>query len=134
LIGGLQWSAQILGSIRNTLPFLGWQQPIAIEIPWVDLTVLAIGSIALSPWIIRWQLNRSGTVKNLSPSQLSQYSPEAYRVLQRGCKGAKIPLPRLEIIETDLPLVLSYGVLPMHQTIAVSRALLECFQDAEIAT
>jgi len=134
LIGGLQWSAQILGSIRNKLPFLGWQQPMAIEIPWVELTVLAIGAIALSPWIIRWQLNRSGTVKNLSPSQLSQCSPEAYRVLQRGCKGAKIPLPRLEIIETDLPLVLSYGVLPMNQTIAVSRALLEHFQDAEIAT
>ena len=134
LIGGLQWSAQILGSIRNKLPFLGWQQPMAIEIPWVELTLLAIGAIALSPWIIRWQLNRSGTVQNLSTSQLSQYSPEAYRVLQRGCKGAKITFPHLEIIDTDLPLVLSYGVLPMHQTIAVSRALLERFQDAEIAT
>ena len=134
LIGSLQWSAQLLGSLRNKVPFLGWQQPMAIEIPWVHLTLLAIGAIALSPWIIRWQLNRSGTVKKLSTSQLSQYSPEAYRVLQRGCKGAKIALPRLEIIETDLPLVLSYGVLPTHQTIAVSRVLLERFQDAEIAT
>jgi Zn-dependent protease with chaperone function len=134
LIGGLQWSAQILGSLRNKLPFLGWQQPMAIEIPWVKLTLLAIGAIALSPWIIRWQLNRSGKVKNLSTSQLSQYSPEAYRVLQRGCKGAKITFPHLEIIETDLPLVLSYGVLPLHQTIAVSRAVLERFQDGEIAT
>ncbi|MCX5964682.1 MAG: hypothetical protein NT070_16550 [Cyanobacteria bacterium] len=134
LIGGLQWSAQTLGVIRNKLPFLGWQPPMAIEIPWVELTLLAIGAIALSPWIIRWQLNRSGKVKNLSTSQLSQYSPEAYRVLQRGCKGAKITFPHLEIIETDLPLVLSYGVLPMHQTIAVSRALLERFQDGEIAT
>ena len=134
LIGGLQWSAQTLGSIRNKLPFLGWQQPMAIEIPWVELTLLVIGAIALSPWIIRWQLNRSGKVKNLSTSQLSQYSPEAYRVLQRRCKGAKITFPHLEIIETDLPLVLSYGVLPLHQTIAVSRALLERFQDGEIAT
>ena len=134
LIGSLQWSAQILGSMRNTLPFLESMQPMAIEIPWLELTLLAIGAIALSPWIIRWQLNRSGTVKNLSPSQLSHYSPEAYRVLQRGRKGAKMALPRLEIIETDLPLVLSYGVLPRHQTIAVSRALLERFQDAEIAT
>ena len=134
LIGSLQWSAQILGSLRNKVPFLGWQQPIAIDIPWVHLTVLAIGSIALSPWIIRWQLNRSGTVKNLSTSQLSQYSPEAYRVLQRGCKSAKIALPRLEIIETDVPLMLSYGVLPTHQTIAVSRVLLDRFQDAEIAS
>lgn len=134
LMGSLQWSAQILGSMRNTLPFLESQQPMAIEIPWLNLTLLAIGAIALSPWIIRWQLNRSGKVKTLSTSQLSHYSPEAYRVLQRGCKGAKMALPRLEIIETDLPLVLSYGVLPMHQTIAVSRALLERFQDAEIAT
>ncbi len=134
LIGSLQWSAQILGSIRNTLPFLESQQPMAIEIPWLNLTLLAIGAIAVSPWIIRWQLNRSGKVKTLSTSQLSHYSPEAYRVLQRGCKDAKMALPRLEIIETDLPLALSYGVLPMHQTIAVSRALLEGFQDAEIAT
>ena len=133
LVGSLQWSGQILGSLRNTLPFLGWQQPMAIEIPWLELTLLAIGAIGLSPWIIRWQLNRSGRVKTLSTSQLSHYSPEAYRVLQRGCRDAKIALPRLEIIETDLPLVLSYGVLPMHQTIAISRTLLERFQDAEIA-
>ena len=134
LIGSLQWSAQTLGSLRNKVPFLGWQQPIAVEIPWVHLTGLAIATIALSPWIIRWQLNRSGTVKKLSTSQLSQYSPEAYRVLQRGCKGAKIAMPHLEIIETDLPLVLSYGVLPKHQTISVSRALLEHFPEAEIAS
>ena len=134
LIGSLQWSAQILASMRNTLPFLESMQPMAIEIPWLNLILLAIGAIGLSPWIIRWQLNRSGRVKTLSTSQLSHYSPEAYRVLQRGCKGAKIAFPRLEIIETDLPLVLSYGVLPMHQTIAVSRALLDRFQDAEIAT
>jgi Zn-dependent protease with chaperone function len=134
LIGSLQWSVQILVSLRNKLPFLESQQPMAIDIPWLNLTLLAIGAIVLSPWIIRWQLNRAGAVKNLSTSQLSHYSPEAYRVLQRGCKGAKMALPRLEIIETDLPLVLSYGVLPMHQTIAVSRAVLDRFQDAEIAT
>ncbi len=133
LIGSLQWSGQVLGSMRNKLPFVGWQQPMAIEIPWLGLVGLAIGAIALSPWIIRWQLNRSGAVKLLSRHQLSQYSPDAYRVLKLGCEGSKMAWPRLEIIETDLPLVLSYGVLPRHQTIAVSRALLDRFQDAEIA-
>ncbi len=132
-IGSLQWSGQILGEVKNKVLFFWWQQPMAIEIPWVPLTGLAMVSIAVSPWLIRSQLQRSGSVKTLSSGQLSQYSPEAYRVLQRHCKEAKKSIPHLEIIDTDLPLVLSYGIIPQHQTIAVSRSVLTQFNDGEIA-
>ncbi len=133
-IGSLQWSGQIFGELRNkVLPFW-WKQPMAIDIPWVPLTGLAVLAIGVSPWLIRSQLQRSGALKTLSTGQLSQYSAEAYRVLQRHCKDKKQSLPRLEIIETELPLVLSYGILPQQQTIAVSRSVLTQLNEGEIAT
>ncbi len=131
---GLQWTGQILGELKNKVLFFWWQQPMAIEIPWVPLTGLAIGAIVVSPWLIRSQLQRSGSVKTLSTGQLSTYSAEAYRVLQRHCKDKKQSLPRLEIIESDLPLVLSYGIIPQQQTIAVSRSVLSELNEGEIAT
>jgi Zn-dependent protease with chaperone function len=133
-IYSLQWSGQIFGEVKNKVLFFWWQQPMAIEIPWVPLTGLAIASIVVSPWLIRSQLQRSGKVKTLSTGQLSNYSAEAYRVLQRHCKDNKQTLPRLEIIESDLPLVLSYGIIPQHHTIAVSRSVLTQLNESEIAT
>jgi Zn-dependent protease with chaperone function len=133
-IGSLQWSAQIFGELKNKVPFLGWQQPMAIEIPWVPLSILAIVAVVVSPWLIRLQLQRAGSVKTLSTGQLSQYSPEAYRILQRHCKTKKKSIPRLEIIDTDLSLVLSYGVIPQQQCIAVSRSVLTQLNDGEIAS
>ncbi len=131
---GLQWTGQVLGDIKNKVLFFWWQQPMAIEIPWVPLTGLAILSAVVSPWLIRFQLQRSGAVKTLSASQLANYSAEACRILKQHCKDKKQSLPRLEIIESDLPLVLSYGIIPQHQTIAVSRSVLTQLNEGEIAT
>jgi Zn-dependent protease with chaperone function len=135
---GLLWSGQILGEIKNKVLFFWWHQPIGTEIPWVPLTGLALIALVLNSWLIRSQLNRTASgktsaVKTLSPSQLSQYSPEAYRLLQRSCKESKRSLPRLEIIESPLPLVLSYGLIPQQQTIALSRSVLTQLSEGEIA-
>ncbi len=94
------------------------------------LLLLTIGS----PWLLDFLLQLNYDSQSLSIEQLSQYSPESGRVLQRYCRQQGWNLPKLTILPTSEPVALCYGNLRRTARITVSQGLLEQLADDEIAS
>lgn len=142
--------------LKNKIPLFGFTSINNVEMPWLELTLLAIGLWIFSPWIITFGLRSLGQVQTLSSGIFAQTRPEAYRSLQRFGQSNGLPIPTLLIIETDLPIVMSYGrSLPIQpkflqalfaqlpvviqqifdpcRTIAISRSLVSQLSATELA-
>jgi len=95
------------------------------------LTSLAL-LLVLSPWLYDVLLLWFYGLESLSFGNLAQSSPEAARLLPRLWQQ-RLPLPKLYVLPTQLPLVFSYGFLPRWGRIVVSRGLLQGWEEDEIA-
>ncbi len=133
LLGSGQLVLSVLVDVKNKLLPFWWHSPMAIDPPWMLFSILAMLAIGSSPWVIQFFLAARHPVTTLSTSALAQYSPEAYRILQRIAKESKIPLPSLNLIDCQFPIALSYGFAPKFATIAISKSLLTSLDEAEIA-
>ena len=134
---GLLASVQLILSVgmdltNKVLPFW-YHSPIAVEIPWLFFTLLAVFAIATSPWAIALLIRTHHPISPMTTSTLAQYSPEAHRLLQRIAQESAIPLPTLVLIDSPLPIALSYGFGPKFATIAVSQGILTALNESEIA-
>ena len=134
---GLLASVQLILSVgmdlkNKVLPFW-YHSPIAIEIPWLFFTLLAVFAIVTSPWAIALLIRTHHPISPMTTSTLAQYSPEAHRLLQRIAQESAIPLPTLVLIDSPLPIALSYGFGPKFATIAVSQGILTALNESEIA-
>jgi Zn-dependent protease with chaperone function len=87
-----------------------------------------------SPWLLDCLFQLSYQSQSLSLNQLTKYSPEAGRLLQRFCRQQGWPLPSLIILPTAAPIACTYGNLRRTARIAVSQKLLEQLADDEIAS
>lgn len=99
-------------------------------------TLVLLGLFALAialPWLMTALLRRAYQMQPLTVDTLEQASPEAARVLKRIFGQQQRPLPRLALLPTDAPLVLTYGSLPCLSHLVVSRGLLAQLRDDEIA-
>ncbi len=133
LVGSGQLLLSVLVDMKNKLLPFWWHSPMAIDPPWQLFLILTGLAIGTSPWLIQFFLASRYSITKLSTSALSQYSPEAYRILQRIAKESKIPLPSLSLIDCEFPIALSYGFAPKIATIAVSKSLLTSLDESEIA-
>jgi Zn-dependent protease with chaperone function len=97
--------------------------------------ILIIFAILLvtSPWLLDGWFKMFFGLQPLPTSRLSEYSPEAVRLLPRLCQSRKISLPKLEIIPISEPVSLTYGCLPRFARVVVSQGLLDSLTDDEIA-
>ncbi len=86
-----------------------------------------------SPWILDALLKWIDRSRPLLTAELSRYSPETYRLIQRFAAQHKIPIPRLILLPTQTPIVFTYGCLPKLARIAISQGVLDLLSDDELA-
>ncbi|MBD2089713.1 M48 family metalloprotease [Microcoleus sp. FACHB-1515] len=89
--------------------------------------------MAIAPWLIDAFLQRFHSLKPFSLTELENYSPEASRLLKRGCTQRRIAVPQLGVLAIDTPLIFTYGDLQRTARIVLSRGLLAQLGEAELA-
>lgn len=112
--------------VVNPLSFLDYNPKRLI------LLTVAILFAAL-PSLTDFLLKSLYQLQPLAPETLTQYSPEATRVLQRYCRQQNIPFPKLALLPIPIPVIFAYGNLPRTARIVVSQDFLETLTEAEIA-
>lgn len=133
LLTSVQLALSVAMDLKNKILPFWYYSPIAIEIPWLFFTLLAVFAIATSPWAIALLIRTHHPISTMTTSRLAQYSPEAHRILQHIAQESAIPLPTLVLIDSPLPIALSYGFAPQFATIAVSQGTLTALNESEIA-
>ena len=133
LLASVQLTLSVLMDFKNKVFPFWYHSPIAVEIPWLFFTLLAGFAMATSPWAIALLIRTHHPISPMTTSTLAQYSPEAHRILQRIAQESAIPLPTLVLIDSPLPMALSYGFGPKFATIAVSQGILTALNEGEIA-
>ncbi len=153
----LQWQGSLL-LLRQVFNFLNtWSYRLnrwlglANNPPWLQLPNfgslgwtyfdpiwLILGTSVLlflfSPWLLDLLLRGLYGLTPFKLSALQSVSPEAVRLLQRVGRQMGCAPPRLGLLPTTTPLLLTYGCLPRFSRIVVSQGLLDQLTDAEIAT
>ncbi|MEH2288459.1 M48 family metallopeptidase [Nostoc sp.] len=124
-----------LGLINQTLVKLPYLEPIQLLYydPTRLLLIVLVILIAVSPWLLDLLLANLYGQREFPKDVLNTHSREAVRVLQRCCQQRHWPLPKLRILPTAAPILLTYGSLPRNARIVVSQGLLEQLADDEIA-
>ncbi|NJL22143.1 MAG: hypothetical protein HC895_17125 [Leptolyngbyaceae cyanobacterium SM1_3_5] len=59
--------------------------------------------MAIAPWLIDAFLQRFYSLKPFSLAELERYSPEASRLLKRGCSQRKLSVPQLGVLAIETP-------------------------------
>ncbi|MBN3939705.1 MAG: M48 family metalloprotease [Nostoc sp.] len=124
-----------LGFINQTLVKLPYLEPIQLlyHDPTQLLLIVLVILIGVSPWLLDLLLANLYGQREFPKDVLNTHSREAVRVLQRCCQQRHWPLPKLRILPTAAPIILTYGSLPRNARIVVSQGLLEQLADDEIA-
>ncbi|AVH72009.1 M48 family metallopeptidase [Nostoc sp. 'Lobaria pulmonaria (5183) cyanobiont'] len=124
-----------LGFINQTLVKLPYLEPIQLlyHDPTQMLLIVLVILIGVSPWLLDLLLANLYGQREFPKDVLNTHSREAIRVLQRCCQQRHWPLPKLRILPTAAPIILTYGSLPRNARIVVSQGLLEQLADDEIA-
>ena len=133
----LRLVVQVLMATTNnflvTLPFVE-PIPLFYRDPTQGLAIFLLLLLALSPWLINGLLKHFHGLQSLNITQLSSRSPEAAQMIQSLCRQRRLPIPKLGLLPTDTPVILTYGNLPRTSRITVSEGLLQQLADDEIAT
>ncbi|MGD1855355.1 MAG: M48 family metalloprotease [Leptolyngbyaceae cyanobacterium] len=124
--------------LREYLLFLNRLFPISNRVPnffwgshlWSVVIGLSLLAIA-APWL--WPL-LLGPTKRLTSQQIETHSPEASQLLRRFCSKQRWPFPNIQLIDSDLPLIFSYGWRPRWGKLVVSQGLLKSLSADELAT
>ncbi len=133
LLNLLKFVMAFTNDLLVKLPYLEPFQPFYRDpSQWLMLTLVLL--LCLLPWLLNALLRLFYGLQPLSIETLSSHSGEASRLLQRYCRQRGWRLPRLGILPTSAPLVLTYGNLPRTSRIVVSQGLLDQLADDEIAT
>ncbi|MDZ8065736.1 MAG: M48 family metalloprotease [Nostoc sp. DedQUE08] len=124
-----------LGLINQTLVKLPYLEPIQFlyQDPTQLLLIALVILIGVSPWLLDLLLANLYGQREFPKDVLNTHSREAVRVLQRCSQQRHWPLPKLRILPTAAPIILTYGSLPRNARIVVSQGLLEQLADDEIA-
>lgn len=86
------------------------------------------------PWLMDALLRFGYGLQPFSPKALSDYSPEATKLLRQRSRQWKIDRLRLGLLPTEAPLMFTYGHLRRTARIVVSQGLLRQLSEDEIAT
>ncbi|MGB3691533.1 MAG: M48 family metalloprotease [Spirulinaceae cyanobacterium] len=131
----LRWLVELgMGAINNFLNWLPLLRP--LQIFYRDPTnflLVALGILAIAaPWLLDFLLKKFHGWQPLPITKFATQYPEVAKTLQRYCRNKKIPIPKLGILPTDIPLAVSYGNLPRTARIVVSQGLLDKLEIKEI--
>jgi Zn-dependent protease with chaperone function len=96
--------------------------------------IILIALFLASPWVLDWLLRTTARLKTLPIQKLQKTHPEGCKLLRRISQKQGWLMPLLQELPTSAPLIFSYGWLPRHTRIVVSRGLLQQLTDDEVAT
>ncbi|MBE9069579.1 M48 family metalloprotease [Leptolyngbya cf. ectocarpi LEGE 11479] len=134
----VRWLWQVaLAVIRSYLQFLDRLLPLDLRPAsffwqphtWAVLICLSLLTIA-APWLWPLWLRPAETVTSTA---LEKYSPEAVQLLRRFCNKRRWPLPKIQLLTSDLPIIVSYGWRPRYGRLVVSQGLLDGLAPDELA-
>ncbi|HLY04393.1 MAG TPA: M48 family metallopeptidase [Rhizomicrobium sp.] len=100
---------------------------VAIKYAWLPVLLLA-GWLAYA-WLMREELIRQGTAAQRTPRSLE---PELYNMVEALAIGAGLPMPGVEIIETDALNACASGWTPADSAVTVTRGLLHTLSSDEL--
>src|SRR5215469_4034069 len=100
---------------------------VAIKYAWMP--VLFLASWLACAWLMRRELIRQGTGAQPTPRSLE---PKLYNMIEALAIGAGLPMPAVEIIETDALNACASGWTPADSTVAVTRGLLRTLSNEEL--
>ncbi|PSF39231.1 peptidase [Aphanothece hegewaldii CCALA 016] len=120
----------ILGKIQNffNLETLYIPQP-----PASNLVTTLIILLPFCHWILDIFINQYFHVSKFTQEHLDQY-PETDEMLKRFTQQYHRSPPKLKIIQTQTPLIMTYTSLPKTSRIIISNGMLKSLTDEELAT
>lgn len=129
LLGGMVLSLilALLLIVDSVRPEIGLLLALAIT-----LAVNGLGFL-LAPFLMDWIQAWLYKTRWVTTEELKASSPQSLAILQRICQERRISMPRLGIIDDDNPTAFTYGSLPSHARIVVSRGLFHYLDDDEVA-
>lgn len=119
----------LLNELLSFLPFVRFFLPDPTPLVLVSLPLV----FATAPWLLELIFARVYRGRSLRLTQLSARVPETTKFLQRYCRKANLPVPKLSLVPTEAPIIFSYGHHPRTARIALSEGLLSQIEDADLA-
>ncbi|HEY9705305.1 MAG TPA: M48 family metalloprotease, partial [Allocoleopsis sp.] len=129
----VRWTMSIINDILVKLPFVEPLQILYRDPTNVIRFILAL-ILLFSPWLLDKILVVNYGLSKFSVEELSNKYPESERLIKRFCQQQNLPLPKLGILPTSLPVIFTYGNVQTNAKIVVSQGLLSQLEDDEIAT
>ena len=126
LNGGLVFLDRLLPFWVRSLP-ASWQ-----DITWPLLAVLLVVALG-SPWLWDLWLRFTTPRQSFSLAKLRLYSAEAASLIGRCCKLRRWELPTLWLLDTDVPIIFSYGWLPRNARLVISKGFFSQLEPDEVA-
>lgn len=90
--------------------------------------------LLFSPWLIDGILSSHHTLQKLPLSRIENEYPETTELIRSWSRKHRFLAPKLQIVTTKIPLVLTYGSLPFTSRIVISTGLLKYLDDQELAS
>lgn len=121
----LQFLSRLLPIVNIRVSSFFWEPQIWSVL--IGLGVLTIAATWLWPLLLR-------PANQITSAQLQTYSPEAVQLLRRLFTKRRWPLPKIQLLASELPLIFSYGWRPRYGQLVVSQGLLDLMEPDELAT
>lgn len=101
--------------------------------PASNLAIILLILLPFTPWILDIFLSQYYHVNKFSQERLETQYSETVKILNKFTQKYNRSLPKLKIIQTQIPLIITYGI-PFRSKIIISNGLLQCLTDEELAT
>jgi Zn-dependent protease with chaperone function len=97
-------------------------------------TIFCLIILLFSPWLIDAILRSYHTLQKLPLSRIENEYPETTELIRSWSRKHRFLAPKLQIITTKIPLILTYGSLPFTSRVVISTGLLKYLNDQELAS
>ncbi|MCS7293481.1 MAG: hypothetical protein RMI89_11015 [Gloeomargarita sp. SKYBB_i_bin120] len=124
----LYWAGQFGSQVLfTTLRYFTWVRP-----P-VRLTLgLLVVCLTVSPWVLRWLVQRLGPGRPMTLAELADRCPETARLIERYCTDRRWPLVKLWWLEQPAPVLWSFGWLRQAHWLVISQGAVAALNDREL--
>jgi Zn-dependent protease with chaperone function len=111
-----------------------WENSPNIQLPLLYLAIFSGIILLVSPWLIDGILSSYYSLQKLSLNRIENEYPETSELIRSWSRKHRFLAPKLKILTTKIPLILTYGSLPFTSRVVISTGLLKCLEDGELAS
>jgi heat shock protein HtpX len=97
------------------------------------LGVVAVALIAVILALAQYFSSQALALAAIGAREVSdQQAPELHAIVEKLCVTARLPMPRLAIVSTELPTAFTVGRTPSSATVCTTSGLMELLEPAEL--